>query len=77
MNKLPNRVLAFAPRSKLTTRFSAAGPARSRRPAGAIVCQWRRDTATGRLVCSWSLETVESNGRADSQLRLASKRIAA
>jgi hypothetical protein len=70
MDKLSNRVIGFA-RRKAPNSLRAPSGIRSRRAAGALICQWKRDPATGRLHCAWSLRMAEGHFDASPRLRLA------
>jgi hypothetical protein len=74
MSKLPNTVVAFAPRG-----WAYSPPVRSARPmthrirrdAGALICRWQRDPVSYRLRCAWSFEDVERKLEERPRLRLA------
>lgn len=68
MDKLSNRVVVFMARRKAPN-----GPLAviRRRSAGALICQWRRDPASGRVHCAWSLNIEACDFDAKPSLRLA------
>jgi hypothetical protein len=74
MNKLPNTVVAFAPRGGAYSRTVCAGRPmtnRIRRDAGALAWRWQRDPVSHQLRCAWSFEDVERKLEERPRLRLA------
>jgi hypothetical protein len=74
MNKLPNTVVAFAPRGRaysLTARSARPTTHRIRRDEGTLVCRWQRDPVSQQLRCAWSFENAERALEERPRLRLA------
>lgn len=76
MNKLPNTVVAVAPRGGAYSPTVCSGPGRPmmhriRRDAGALVCRWQRDPDFRQLRCAWGFEDAERDLEARPRLRLA------
>jgi len=74
MNKLPNNVVAFAPRGWAYSSTVCAGRPmtnRIRRGAGTLVCRWQPDPVSYQLRCAWSFEGAERDLEERPRLRLA------
>lgn len=74
MNKLPNTVVAVAPRGGAYSPTMCAGRPMTnciRRDAGALVCRWQRDPDFHQLRCDWGFEDAERDLEARPRLRLA------
>jgi hypothetical protein len=73
MNKLPNTVVAFAPRGRVYSPTSPDRPTihRVRRDEGALVCRWQHDSVSHQLRCTWRFENDERTLEKRLRLRLA------
>ena len=74
MNKLPNNVVAFAPRGWAYSPTVCSGRPMTnhiRRDTGALVCRSQRDPVSQQLRCAWSFENAERALEERPRLRLA------